>query len=644
MATEDFKDLLSGSIETGVRRSLERLSAMARGIWVPEGVGDCRLLVSELALPSRLRSETSPAPIDYVDTFVALDDYVLISEMPGSSAEALVRQIVGSQNPRTLLLQLAFLNHLVERPQQANRLAAGYSDALRPNLKGGFEEAMRGGKEESEKTYLVSRQGALAAVRAVFEARTWGREGLEEPSLATSILLVHAVSARMSEIRDGGKTIGQIPVDLMMDLVRNGLFNENDDDYSVLDRALRIWEDLDSRPMRTPLRATPRELLEETLGGVGFEDFFALGARLWAHAKVRDPLEGGGPMTLPADLPDIVMEREFVDEFLERVIATPEWFASEFEGRNSEYDFLAFQARPVARLGEELLVLDETYLLQKFTTIGLFWAVHDNERDYHSDIDRQRWNQAHGELMEDLVTERLRETAPAVPDRPGGKSFYSEQEMKEAYPDSRVADAAVDYGSHFLLFEVTGGQPVVGTRVAGDPRKFEADTEKLVLEEAEQLHACCESLLTGQKRLTGYDPPPNRKIVPILVVAGGYPSDALSRSYVDDVLKQKGWPQNKAIEPLCILDLVEVEILESLHEVRKNPGELLGRWKRSGLRNIGFKNFVLREVDRNLPRPSRMKARVQEALDAAAARLTGQRSPDEGGNAGSNEGWRLSPS
>ncbi len=45
--------------------------------------------------------------------------------------------------------------------------------------------------------------------------------------------------------------------------------------------------------------------------------------------------------------------------------------------------------------------------------------------------------------------------------------------------------------------------PVVGTRVAGDPEMFLKDTEKLVLEEAEQLHECCESLLTKQKRLTG---------------------------------------------------------------------------------------------------------------------------------------------
>ncbi len=624
MPADNFKDLLSGSTEEGLRRSSERLCAIGKGLWVPEE-GSGHLLFPGLALPRRLSARSpSAAPIDYIETLVTLDDYLEPSETLGSSAKALARQIISSQNPQTLLVQLAFLNHLVERPGQAKRLVVGYTDALRPDVARSFDEAMRRGREESGETHLVSRQGALAAARAVFEAETWGRQDLEEPTLATSILLVRAVSADMSEIRNGGgKFVGEIPAELMMEMVRNGLFNEKDDYYSVIDRTLRVWEDLAVRPMRTPLRAAPRELLEEALGGVSFEDFFSLGIRLWTHAVVRDPVEGNKPMMLSASLPEVVTDQKFVDEFLDRVSATPEWFASEFEGRDSDYDFLPVQTRPVVRLGDGLLVLDETYLLQKFTTLGLFWAVHDNERDHHTSRDLHRWNQAHGELIEGLVTDQLREIAPPLPGGAYSKSYFSEEEMKHAYPGKRVGDAAVDYGDYFLLFEVTGGRPVVGTRVAGNPEKFEKDTEKLVLEKAEQLHAACESLLAYQERLTGYVPPVNRRIVPIVVVGGGYPSDALSRSHVGDILSQKGLLQDEAIEPLCVMDLSEVEILESLHEARKNPGWLLARWKRSGLRNTGFKNFVHREVSPKLPRPARTTDRAERPLTAAAERLTG---------------------
>jgi len=549
MPSVSFKDILSGSTEEGLRRSSQRLYALGRGLWVPEEESR-RLAVPGLALPQRLGTpeKTSPAPIDFVAIFITLDDYLETPEPPSESAGSLVEEIVTSHDPHVLLAQLAFLGRLAEKPQEAKRLATGYSDLLRPDLKDAFESSMRRGREEGVETHLVSRQGALAAMRVVFEAGAWGQGEFEAPTLATSILLVHAVSAGMSEIRgNAGKYIGETPAGLMMEMVRNGLFNHKDDEYSVIDRALRYWQDLAKSPMRTPLRAAPHELLEEALGGVGFEELFALGLRLWTHAKrwtdatLKHPSEVSRPMTLPVGLTDIAIERRAVNEFLGRMAAKPEWFARKFEGRESEYDFLPFQARPVVHIGDELLVLDETYRLQKFTTLGLFWAVHDNERDNHAPRDRLRWNQAHGELVEDLVTERLREMAPVASDRPGGRSFYSEDDMKDVYPGSRVGDAAVDYGDYFLLFEVTGGQPVVDTRVAGDPQKFREDTEKLVLEEAEQLHAACESLLADQKRLTGYDPSANRRILPIVVVGGGYPADALSRSHVDDFLAQKGW-------------------------------------------------------------------------------------------------------
>lgn len=592
---------------------------------------------------SRIR-QTRPAPIDFMDTFFALDAYLGdsgISGDPEDAVEAVTQEIVSSHDPNVLLAQIAFLNKLSAKPGEARRLIAGYADLLRPDLRANFEDLLRRARAEGMQTHLVSRQGTLAAARTVLEsvdAGAWEQEegagSLEAPTLGVTIMLVHAVSSNMSELRDvqaGDGSIrhliGNMPANLTMELVRLGLLGKNDDEYSLIDRTLRIWQELATTTLRTQLRMPPRELLEEALGGVSFENFFALGMYLWAYAKSRDPLKGDRLMTLPPELPGVVIEPDIVEEFFERVVASPEWFAREFEGRKSAYDFLPFEKRPVLRLADELLVVDETYLLEKFTSTGLFWTVHDNERDNHTDRDRKRWNQAHGEMVENLVTERLFETAPAASDRSGGRSYYSEDEMKAAYPKKRVADAAVDYGEYLLLVEVTGGQLVVDTRITGDPEKFEKDTQKLVLEEAEQLHSACQSLLADQQKLTGYAPPANRTIMPIIVVGGGYPADALSRGYVEDVLQEKGWLQDPAIGSLCILDLMEVEMLESLHEQGKNPGWLLSRWKRSGLKDVAFKNFVVTEVDPDLPQPSRMTERVTAAFAAATERATGQVPP-----------------
>jgi len=134
----------------------------------------------------------------------------------------------------------------------------------------------------------------------------------------------------------------------------------------------------------------------------------------------------------------------------------------------------------------------------------------------------------------------------------------------------------------------------------------------------------CRSLLDEQEALTRYTPSDHRKIVPVVVVAGGYPSDALSRTHVDDMLVRESLLQDPAIDPLCIINLAELEMLEGLAEAGKSPDALLSAWKHSGLRNVPFWNFVIREVDSYSRRPDRMTERVEAAFDEAVARLRGQ--------------------
>jgi hypothetical protein len=540
MPVADFKGLLSGSNEMERQRSFLRVEAMSRGVLLPGGAQDRRLAVpayarlsTGLILPEGVRLEKRPTPIDYVSVHLSLDDYLEPSEMPGGSSEAVAEQIIASQDSRTLLVQLAYLNHVSTTSEGSGWLATGYRNELRPDLRPGFNAALGRGEEDTEVVFF-SQQAALAAIRAVLEARPWPEEGLEQPSFATAVLLVHAVSGSLSEFEDGPRQIGDMPANLVMEMVRNGMFNEADDPYSVLGRTLRYWREHVVRVKRTELRQKPHELLEEALG-VGFDEFFTLGLWLWGRARMRGIADPQKPMTMATSLPGVALTRERVEAFLDEVSAPPSWYRKGFEGRSSQYDFLPFQARPILRLGEELLVLDETFLLQKFTLTGLFWTVHDNERDNHSDLDRSRWTQAHGEAVEAMVEERLREMAPSLAGEGRGKSFYTEEELKQAYPGRKAADAVVDYGDRVLVFEVVSGQPVVGTRVAGAPESFERDTERLVLKKARQLDGTCRSLLADQEALTGCDPPPDRRIVPVVVVAGGYPGDALSRGHVGDL-------------------------------------------------------------------------------------------------------------
>jgi hypothetical protein len=329
MPSDDFKSLFTDSREAELHRSSLRLEAITRGMWLPGGAGGRRLafptllrLSRGLALPERVRPEARPAPIDYVGTYVTLKDYVDPQELPGGSSEAVAEQILSFQDPHVLLWQLTFLSHLFHVAGEANRFVVGYRDVLRPDLRPGFDEALAKENGEGQDTLLFGRQAVLAALRAVLKTYPWVEEGREQSSLVTAILLVHAVGSAMSELEgSGARTIGNMPADLMMELVRNGMLYEQDDDYSVIDRTLRYWREQIVNLKRTQLRDNPHELFEEALG-VPFEDFFAMGVWLWGRARTREPYDLDDLAT-PAGLPDVRLPRERVQTFLDRVSAQP---------------------------------------------------------------------------------------------------------------------------------------------------------------------------------------------------------------------------------------------------------------------------------------------------------------------------------
>ncbi len=247
-----------------------RLEAISRGMWVPGGVEGrgpsvptVTRLRTGLSLSGRVRLERPSLPValmdDMMSVHLSLDDYVAASEIPGGSSEAVVKQIVATQDPQILLAQLSFLNHAFHRPKEEVRfLTLGYRELLRPGLRQQFDRALEGGEEGDGDVVLFSRQTTLAAIRAVLEAYPESECALEQPSLATAILLVHAVSSSLGELDESdARSIGDMPAGIVMEVVRNSMFNENDDAYLVIARTLRYWQNHIVNLKRTELRDDP---------------------------------------------------------------------------------------------------------------------------------------------------------------------------------------------------------------------------------------------------------------------------------------------------------------------------------------------------------------------------------------------------
>ena len=123
------------------------------------------------------------------------------------------------------------------------------------------------------------------------------------------------------------------------------------------------------------------------------------------------------------------------------------------------------QARPLLRLGDDVVVLDERYLIERVTR-GLYWLVHDHEKNVHGESARGSWTQVWSEMVETRVEDQLRRMAPSL--FGGGRAFFTEEDLQSAFPRTKNCDAGIDFGGDVVLAEVVSGTVKVQTRELAD--------------------------------------------------------------------------------------------------------------------------------------------------------------------------------
>lgn len=556
---------------------------------------------------------TDKAPIDYVATYMIIDDYIAAPEF-GVSAED-VRQtaidtVYRHVDRRSLLLGLGAITRLIGRADDRAAVLAAYQQLLGPVAAERFAAACT---SKSDLRIPLARQPILGAFRAALTRTDNGGGGLLPAELG-AIMLSHAVSADFyNGPPSGDDRIGRLPARLAVDMVINHGFNTAEDVVSLLDRTLRLWRTYSDLGAQK-IGRRPDDLLEELIG-LPLEDLVSFAFAVWAHSKnwsLGDP-----PLLNLALHPDVDPTKW--QRFLDLVAATPDQLAAEFVAPRSDWDFLAFQAHPVISFDDGLLLVDETFLLERVTS-GLYWLVHDHLRDV-SDIDRQNWTQAWGDMIEALAEDQLRAVAP--PALGGGTNFYTEDDLEAAYGDGGGrADATLDFGSSFGSFEVVSGQLTVGSRIDGDPDAFRRDLEKLIFKKVRQLDGTATHLLADSSKLTGYVGPV-RPVQPAVVLGGGLPVNPVTMTEARDYCTDNGLLQHAMALDVVLLDLSDLEMLEGLAERGQNPLELLTRWQASSLANLSLRNWLIAEFgpEPQQYRAARLGPRIQGLFDSMIERL-----------------------
>lgn len=224
------------------------------------------------------------------------------------------------------------------------------------------------------------------------------------------------------------------------------------------------------------------------------------------------------------------MPLEKLEAFLKLASSTAAGFRDAFSGRTSPTDFFPMRQTPILRLENQLVVLDPDFLFERITS-GLYYLVFDHEKSRLPDPSKYptRWTQAFGEMFELSVEDQLQWLAP------NDEFLYTEEDLEQAFGEgTQRPDIAIYFGSTLVFFEIVSGRLTDATRSLGDPESFKRDTEKLVMKKLRQLDDASKKVLSDESGLTGRPATPDLKIVPVVVQAESFPSDALTLGFVED--------------------------------------------------------------------------------------------------------------
>jgi hypothetical protein len=530
--------------------------------------------------------------------------------------------------PEEYLCQLAALNHAANSDELTVAYQERFLDVVAADAADAIRRALAGGVD-GQRRWFLARQVVLRAIGLVLIPPAPAGPAGQDPALAAdlaeidpesaAVLLVHlAADSLTQERRDGEPRFCGTAESLAMEMIANNLFNDRDDNGDLLGRYRLLWLRYGSRLTRFTPRRPPAEMLLEATG-ISFDDLTTLAFAYWAHIRSCGP---GDQVKLNAMImPGITISQATIEAFLGLFSSTPASLAAALRDCPKPWQMLPIQHRPLLRLGDDVVVLDERYLVERVTR-GLYWLVHDHEKSAHGDKARNRWTQAYSEMIETRVEDQLRRMAPELIGS-GQRAFFTEEDLQAAFPGDRNIDAGADFGGDVVLAEVVAGTVKLATREQADVTSFREDAERLVLGKARQLYVSAANLLRDPQPANSPLSVPAGRILPVVVCGGQFPVNPLTIRYISEQLAAEGLPPGGAIQPLTLLDLEELEGCQALHQRRgMTLPQLLDAWRKSPYAAVAFRNYLAYEYGgRELGRPADVQAALAESTELIQQRL-----------------------
>jgi hypothetical protein len=477
------------------------------------------------------------------------------------------------------------------------------------------------GRVDGRPRWFLARQPVLRAMRMALAGPAQAQEPDEriadalagiDPETAAMMLVHLAADALRGQQPDGEARFGGTSENLAIELACNQIFNEPHDVGGMVSRTWALWNRHAVGLRRAKLDKPAADLLKDATG-LELAELLALGFACWAmttHDRVNGPVRIN-PFTL------VKLSQDTVERFLALFAATPEELASDLAACTLPWQMLPLQTRPLLRIGDEVVVLDEPFLLEAVTT-GLYWRVSNQVRKGDPEAWRP-WSVAYAEMIEALAEELIEALSPVLLDR--SSAFFTEEDIKAAFATRKETppniDAGVDFGMGVALFEIVNKHMSLQAR-SGDMEAFKTDVDQAVVTKAGQLDGTTALLRRDPQPPASPLQKPAGTVFPIVVCGNHFPVNPVTRNYVKECLRGNGKLQEPGIEPLAIIDLDELESCVSLAKAGVLLPDLLAGWLTDVSYGKGSLTLYLwAEYGGNrLERPSRVAADLREAMDA----------------------------
>ncbi|MEY9938589.1 hypothetical protein ABH932_005036 [Streptacidiphilus sp. MAP5-52] len=399
-----------------------------------------------------------------------------------------------------------------------------------------------------------------------------------------------------------------------MEMVCNHIFNEPHDAGAMFARAWAMWTRHGAELANTPLGKSAVDLLAEATDGLTLAEVLAVGFAYWV-ATVSDRVDG--PVRINA-FALVKLPREKVELFLDLFATDVAELRAGLAANPAPWQMLPLQRRPLLRFGDEIIVLDEPFLLEAITD-GLYWRVFDH-LDAVSKTVRDQWAGEYGKhVIEPFAEELVQEIAPVIIGGP--RPYFTEEDVKSAFTVKKGVippntDAGVEFPDATVLFEIVKKPMSVPTR-EGNVHTFKKDVEAAVIKKAGQLDTVAGFTLRDPQPAGSPLSAPATKVFPIVVAGNHFPLNPVTWTYIQDELNRLGLLQQEGAQRLSIVDLDELEVFGSLARAGELLPEVLADWHGGDFGKGSFSPYVWKKYGgQALRRPIRTEKNLAEAWAA----------------------------